>query len=117
MAGASADESPARVRRLGKASLREDYLNQVRRDCLSRTGSKTRLRELNTPSGCARPEAMRRRIIYRAPGATPSSLCSRGLVVVYCKGSALSGRSRWAMANAASVASWKPQTMSFFLPA
>jgi hypothetical protein len=50
------------------------------------------------------------------PGDTPSSSCRRGLVVVYCSGMARSGNTRSAAAQAASVASWKPQTMSFFLP-
>ena len=53
---------------------------------------------------------------YGKPGATPSSLCSFALVVVYCSGCARSGWTSSPIANAASVASWKPQTMSFCLP-
>ena len=70
----------------------------------------------NTPSECAPAEAGARTEVYGKPGATPSSLCSLVLVVVYCSGCARSGWTSSPIANAASVASWKPQTISFCLP-
>ena len=48
--------------------------------------------------------------------STPSTLCSFGLVVVYCRWMRLSGKMYGAAANAASAASWKPDRISFFLP-
>ena len=68
-------------RRADPLSLREDYLNQVRRDFLSRNGERP-----TPPADASRPEP-RRRADYAGPvevpsGATPSSLCSFGLVVV-----------------------------------
>ena len=54
--------------------------------------------------------------IYLEAFSTPSSVCSRLLVVVYCSGIALPGNTMAVAAQAARVASWKPQRMSFFLP-
>ncbi len=111
------------------ASLREDYLNQVQRDFLSRAMRTHDAAPINTPSGHAARETRRELALCRdgrpAPvhssalcgEATPSSRCSFGLVVVYCNGCARSGKTTLAAANAASVASWKPDTMSFLLPA
>jgi len=48
--------------------------------------------------------------------STPSTLCSFGLVVVYCRWMRLSGNTCGAAPKAASAASWKPERMSFFLP-
>ena len=47
---------------------------------------------------------------------SPSLWCSSVEVVVYCSRVFSSGRSRATAPKAASVASWKPQRMSFFLP-
>ena len=48
--------------------------------------------------------------------STPSTLCSFGLVVVYCRWIFFSGKMKGAAPNAARAASWKPERMSFFLP-
>ena len=77
-----------RLRPVRLASLREDYLSQVQRDFLSRSAMTSRP---NTPSECAPVEAGARTEVYGKPGATPSSLCSFALVVVYCSGCARSG--------------------------
>src|SRR5450631_1730519 len=50
--------SPVRL-----ASLREDYLSQVQRDFLSRTGEGQSLHRSNTPSECASTESKRERIL------------------------------------------------------
>ena len=47
---------------------------------------------------------------------TCSSACSRVLVVVYCSGTALPGNTIAVAPQAASVASWKPQTINLRLP-
>ncbi len=67
------------------ASLREDYLNQVQRDFLSRR----LLQGTNTPSGW--PHTLRPGVSLceglspqsNTGDSTPSTLCSLGLVVVY----------------------------------
>ncbi len=107
------------------ASLREDYLNQVQRDFLSRGLGR------NTPSGCAlastrncrRKKALRRGLVLIGVSAqsktglsTPSTLCSLGLVVVYCRNTFFSGKMMGMAPKAASAHSWKPERMSFFLP-
>jgi hypothetical protein len=65
MAGRLGEVSEVKPRCLEHASLREDYLNQVQRDFLSR-----RLRG-NTPSECPlwRGEGIVRRRLRRLPGA------------------------------------------------
>ena len=78
---------------LETASLREDYLNQVQRDFLSRR----RCRSANTPSEVARtwhgPELiMPCRRQSKTGDSTPSTLCSLVLVVVYCSWTRLSGK-------------------------
>ena len=122
----------------GHASLREDYLNQVQRDFLSRHRLFGRA---NTPSEYvaasrdaqhysdkARPKrqgpARTRAPAVVAPAgvqsntgdSTPSTLCSLGLVVVYCSRMRFSGKTYGAAPKAASAASWKPDRISFFLP-
>ena len=90
------------------ASLREDYLNQVQRDFLSRRRA---LRGANTPS-----EAEILADQSKTGVSTPSTLCSFGLVVVYCSSTRFSGKTIGLAPKAASAASWKPERMSFFLP-
>ena len=48
--------------------------------------------------------------------STPSTLCSFGLVVVYCKKTFFSGKTYLEAPKAARAHSWKPERMSFFLP-
>ena len=48
--------------------------------------------------------------------STPSTLCSLGLVVVYCRNTFLSGKMMGMAPKAARAHSWKPHKMSFFLP-
>ena len=69
--------------RFGPASLREAYLSQVQRDFLSRPRALVAHRA-NTPS---------ERSVYQSKtgDSTPSTLCSFGLVVVYCSSTRFSG--------------------------
>lgn len=48
--------------------------------------------------------------------STPSTLCSLGLVVVYCRCTFLSGLMKGMAPKAARAHSWKPLRISFFLP-
>ncbi len=79
------------------ASLREDYLNQVQRDCLSRT-MRSELRAFNTPSECDEYKPRNRprgEADYGAAcGPTFSKRCNRALLVVYSSGGCGPGRSR-----------------------
>ena len=98
------------------ASLREDYLSQVQRDFLSR-----RLRG-NTPSECALASTDEIVSDEKSPLAaglwgfgagaanqsktgvsTPSTLCSLGLVVVYCRNTFFSGKMMGMAPKAASA--------------
>ena len=74
---------------LKTASLREDYLNQVQRDFLSRLSDS---RRINTPS------EKKRQVRIIGPNqsnvgvSTPKTLCNLGLVVVYCNSTRFSGK-------------------------
>ena len=110
MAGGLGLGRPARAGRqavVAFASLREDYLNQVRRDFLSRG--------LSAATPLADALFSNANVILVHP-PTPSRRWSFGLVVVYCSSVRCSGNRRAAAAKAARVASWKPHRMSFFLP-
>ena len=96
---------------LEHASLREDYLIQVQRDCLSQANRPSTPSEV--PRACTRNAADYARSADRSQtkarvggpsklccarsdqsntgDSTPSTLCSLGLVVVYCSGMRLSG--------------------------
>ena len=76
----------------------------------------------NTPSECTLASAVWILMQYRGHQSkigvsTPSTLCSFGLVVVYCRWILpFSGKMMGAAAKAASAHSWKPERISFFLP-
>jgi hypothetical protein len=66
--------------------------------------------------GLMQGRARRVRVSRTLGVSTPSTLCSLGLVVVYCSSTRFSGKTMGEAAKAASAASWKPDRMSFFLP-
>lgn len=115
----------------GPASLREDYLSQVQRDCLSRAQHATqhpqrKRQKRSNPDFRAKKKPAKggliriHQILDRGQSntglSTPSTLCSLGLVVVYCKCTFLSGKIKGMAPKAASAHSWNPERMSFFLP-